>query len=313
MKTIFINNFNFETMKKITQTRVKTRHTLSIALMAITMLASMALTAQVAVTTDGSSADGSAMLDVKSSDKGFLPPRMTTAERDAISSPADGLLIFNTTTDCLNFYAAGYWNKTCGIADVPTVFNPTTGETWMDRNLGATQVATSSTDAAAYGNLYQWGRAAEGHESRTSGQTATNATTATPNGGNAWDGLFITDNSSPYDWLTPQDNTLWQRVGGTNNPCPNGFRLPTDTEWEAERLSWDSNNAAGAFGSPLKLTLGGYRNRFNGSFGSVGSYGIYWSSSISGTEAGGLGFSSSDAGMDSSERASGISVRCIKD
>jgi len=39
-----------------------------------------------------------------------------------------------------------------------------TGKIWMDRNLGASQVATSSTDAAAYGDLYQWGRAADGHE-----------------------------------------------------------------------------------------------------------------------------------------------------
>ena len=32
-----------------------------------------------------------------------------------------------------------------------------TGKIWMDKNLGATQVATSSTDAASYGDLYQWG------------------------------------------------------------------------------------------------------------------------------------------------------------
>ncbi|MDO5968527.1 hypothetical protein Q4Q35_01790, partial [Flavivirga aquimarina] len=46
-----------------------------------------------------------------------------------------------------------------------------TGKIWMDRNLGASQVATSSNDADAYGDLYQWGRAADGHESRTSSTT----------------------------------------------------------------------------------------------------------------------------------------------
>ena len=84
-----------------------------------------------------------------------------------------------------------------GTPPTPNVTNPTTGKIWMDRNLGASQVATSSTDANAYGDLYQWGRAADGHESRTSATTSTNATSAVPNDGNAWDGFFITEGSSP--------------------------------------------------------------------------------------------------------------------
>jgi hypothetical protein len=42
-----------------------------------------------------------------------------------------------------------------------------TGKVWLDRNLGARQVCTSSTDAACFGDLYQWGRAKDGHESGT--------------------------------------------------------------------------------------------------------------------------------------------------
>jgi len=51
---------------------------------------------QVAINTDGSQPDASAMLDVKSTTQGFLPPRMTTTQRDAISSAATGLIIYNT-------------------------------------------------------------------------------------------------------------------------------------------------------------------------------------------------------------------------
>lgn len=191
----------------------------------------------------------------------------------------------------------------------PNVTNPTTGEIWMDRNLGASQVATSSTDAAAYGDLYQWGRAADGHESRTSGTTSTLATSDTPGHGN-----FITNgSSSPYDWRNPQNDNLWQGVSGTNNPCPSGYRLPTEAEWEAERTSWSSNDEAGAFASPLKLPVAGYRSHHDGMLMNVGSSGSYWSSTVNGTGARRLMFGRGGAGMFSYGRALGYSVRCLKD
>ena len=195
-----------------------------------------------------------------------------------------------------------------GTPPTPNVTNPTTGEIWMDRNLGASQVATSSTDAAAYGDLYQWGRAADGHESRTSGTTSTLATSDTPGHGN-----FITNGSSPYDWRNPQNDNLWQGVSGTNNPCPSGYRLPTEAEWEAERTSWSSNNEAGAFASPLKLPVAGIRNYSDGTLINVGSSGYYWSSTVNGAYARNLVFFSSNAFMSSDYRAFGFSVRCLKD
>lgn len=62
------------------------------------------LNAQVSINTSGSSPDNSAMLDVQSTDKGMLIPRMTTAQRTAIASPATGLLVFDETT-------GGFWFK----------------------------------------------------------------------------------------------------------------------------------------------------------------------------------------------------------
>jgi len=60
------------------------------------LLFSNAMFAQVAINSDASLPDNSAMLDVKSTTKGMLVPRMTAAQRDAISNPAKGLLIFCT-------------------------------------------------------------------------------------------------------------------------------------------------------------------------------------------------------------------------
>ncbi|MCZ2338180.1 MAG: hypothetical protein LC127_08250, partial [Chitinophagales bacterium] len=52
----------------------------------------------------------SAKLDITSTTKGFLPPRMTTTQRDAISSPAAGLMIYNTTTNKHQGYNGSTWN-----------------------------------------------------------------------------------------------------------------------------------------------------------------------------------------------------------
>lgn len=76
---------------------------------AMLMLFSSAMFAQVSINTDNSAADASAMLDVKSTIKGFLPPRLTTAQRDLISSPATGLTIYNTTKNCNETYNGSSW------------------------------------------------------------------------------------------------------------------------------------------------------------------------------------------------------------
>jgi uncharacterized protein (TIGR02145 family) len=189
------------------------------------------------------------------------------------------------------------------------VTNPTTGDTWMDRNLGADQVATSSTDQAAYGDLYQWGRFADGHQCRTSPTTSTLSSTDQPGHGD-----FITSNSGAnWDWRSPQNTNLWQGVNGVNNPCPNGYRLPTAAEWENERASWTSSNAAGAFDSPLKFSMGGFRYYHNASIDYVGESGNYWSSNAGTENSYFFFFTPWSDGSAAYFRAYGFSVRCIKD
>jgi len=186
-----------------------------------------------------------------------------------------------------------------------TVYNSNTGKFWMDRNLGASQVATSSTDETSYGDLYQWGRGADGHQLRSSGTTTIISDSDTP--GHA--DFIIGDG----DWRWPHNDDLWQGVNGVNNPCPDGFRIPTIAELNAERLTWSTKNAAGAFASPLKLPVAGYRSYTDGSLISVSSGGGYWSSTVSGISTSHLDFSSSSASTSVVPRGFGFSVRCIKD
>ena len=219
----------------------------------------------------------------------------------------------------------------CGASSVTFTYNGSevtygivvgaNGKCWLDRNLGASQVATSSTDELAYGDLFQWGRGDDGHQVRISPVYNTGlASTPLTYQGNDWDGKFIGNSiNHPLDWLTAQNDDLWQGENGVNNPCPAGYRLPTEAEFTAERLSWSSNNSTGAFASPLKLSVAGFRYLNGSSFGFVGSYGSYWSSTVIRMEdnmllSRYLFFDDShDAGEYFEYRAAGYSVRCIKD
>jgi uncharacterized protein (TIGR02145 family) len=205
-------------------------------------------------------------------------------------------------------YPAGSVFCASGPTVIVDVTNPTTGKIWMDRNLGASQIASSSTDTNSYGDLYQWGRRSDGHQCRYSDTTFTLSSTDQPAHGS-----FILAPNSPYNWGSLQNNNLWQGVNGVNNPCPSGYRLPTSMELDAERASWSQNNSAGAFASPLKLPVAGRRFYSNGSLNSVGSNGRYWSSTVNGIFAVNLNFISSNDYMNDSNRAHGLSVRCLKD
>jgi uncharacterized protein (TIGR02145 family) len=214
-----------------------------------------------------------------------------------------------------------------GVPNICNLSNPTaivdvtngaTGKTWMDRNLGANRAATSSTDVESYGSLYQWGRGSDGHQCvnryagdgvTTSANTALDATVSTDTPPH---GDFILTNAGINDWRSPQNNNLWQGTGGTNNPCPTGYRLPTESELNAERVSWSSNNSAGAFASPLKFSMAGNRNHSNGLLLNAGSFGFYWSSTVSSTNARNLSFMGFSTAMSTNNRSFGFSVRCIK-
>jgi uncharacterized protein (TIGR02145 family) len=185
-----------------------------------------------------------------------------------------------------------------------------TGRVWLNKNLGASRVAENISDANSFGYLYQWGRKSDGHQLRDS-QLSVNLSASKTSAGNA----FILSENSNRDWLITPDDNLWQGTnGGINNVCPTGFRIPTIEEWKAEIEGWKST---GAYNSPLKLPLAGSRGSIKGEVGPGGNSAFYWSSTPSpyGNTAYGLGFSINDpnGAIGFTARASGASVRCIKE
>ena len=266
----------------------------------------------------------SAILDLTSTNKGFLAPRMTTSQIQAIAGPANGLIVFNTTDEKYYAYRAtsGVWKEiqfgsntfspgnTCGstfivnhtagvVAPVSkavtygTVLTDLSGtdKCWITQNLGADNQATSVDDIteAAAGWYWQFNKQ-QGYKH--------DGTTRTPN--TTW----ITTTSETSDWLV------------ANDPCAlllgTGWRVPTYTEYFNADLNGGWDNVAETYGSVLKLHRAGYI--LNGNLTNIGIYGRNWSSTQWNATVGRhLDFDINSSYMDSADKDYGYSVRCLKD
>jgi hypothetical protein len=112
------------------------RHNILIFLILLIVVPSFA---QVSISPDENPPDPSAMLDVRSTFGGVLMPRMTIAERDAIASPADALMIFNTSSRCFESYnaLAGIWEQVhCFTCPLPEAAGTISGPSGVCDNSG---------------------------------------------------------------------------------------------------------------------------------------------------------------------------------
>jgi len=195
----------------------------------------------------------------------------------------------------------------CGAYDYQTVTNPSTGRTWLNRNLGTDVLPTQEQESSSY--LFQWGRGCDGHQDRNSQTTTVITSNTFPGPGHD---KFVLNWG---DWTSLVNNSLWQGVSGPNNPCPTGFRLPTKAEFDTEIATFSPNTATGAFNSPLKWTRSGWRRNYDGQVWSLDGH--YWTSTIetdgglyvsySMMLTGSLNYTIAD------KRGHGKAVRCIQD
>lgn len=235
----------------------------------------------------------------------------------------------------------GIPDKSFGDGDHDFVYLPIQaedGNLWLTNNLGAEYAninsatfnignkATSSNDQNAYGSLFQWGRPADGHElmnyTSSNQGTRVNPTTTSSisNTSTPIHNNFITNNAVPYDWISPQDNSLWDGANTPNNPCPDGFRLPTQIEWSNYKNASGINTISEAASSHLGISGAGY-TMSNGNIDFTnGDGGFYWAGNSTVIDNGGSPytkawssfFSTSFVNTSANNNVFGFNVRCIQ-
>jgi len=175
------------------------------------------------------------------------------------------------------------------VANVPGE----TSKCWITRNLGASLQATAVSDATEASAGWYWQfNLKQGY--MHDGTTRTPSTT------------WISSINENSNWTSDKD------------PCTlelgTGWRIPTYTEWFNVDANGGWTNWNGPWSSLLKMHAAGYLYSSGGSLSYRGSNGTYWSSiQYSNTDGWILYFHSSDCNMYLNNKASGFSLRCLRD
>ncbi len=296
--------------------------TIVILLLPVFIFLNISIKAQVAINTDGSAPDNSAMLDVKSTAKGVLITRLTQTQIEAITSPANGLVVFCTNDG--KFYAFrqndNEWKE---IAFGTGTISPPCGTPVYDSRDGKSyNTVLIGTQCWMAENL-NIGTMINGSSNQTDNSTIEKY---------CYDNN--TSNCDTYGGLYQWDEMMqYTTQQGTQGICPSGWHIPTDDEWitltnflggvliaggkmkETGTTHWSSPNTGATNESGFTALPGGYRSYASGSFYTLGLYGFFWSSSEhsdSYAMSRRLRHNSADVYRFYYNTGNGYSVRCLK-
>jgi uncharacterized protein (TIGR02145 family) len=158
------------------------------------------------------------LVEISSTTQGFLPPRMSTNERNAIASPATGLVIFNTTTSSLETRKSTGWvSLSESFVALPTIVIG--NQQWMEKNLEVTSYRN--------GELIP----------EVSGPTAW-ATLTT--------GAWCWYDNDPANGAIYGKLYNWYAVADPRGLCPAGWHVPSDAEWTTLGTTLGGTSVAGA-------------------------------------------------------------------
>ncbi|MCC6599076.1 MAG: fibrobacter succinogenes major paralogous domain-containing protein [Crocinitomicaceae bacterium] len=113
------------------------------------------LFAQVVISTTNADPHPSSALDVNFDNRGFLPPRLTSEQRDLINDPAPGLQIYNVETNCINYFNGTSWFEVCGNC-LPGPPQEPTGIQGSNALLAGSSGHIFSVDPVAGATTYLW-------------------------------------------------------------------------------------------------------------------------------------------------------------
>lgn len=262
----------------------------------------------VVVGTANTNPDPSAILDINSTTKGFLPPRLTLAQRNAIQKPAIGLMIWCTDCNEMQVYNGFMWTNTSGTAAV--VKTPAGMQicynTWMYKNLTVRTYRNGDsipvvTDPTAWANLTTGAMCWYNNDSATYNNTY----------GVLYNWYAVNDprGLAPAGWHIPK-NTEWNILSNClgGDAAAGGKMKDVLALWAAPNSG--ATNTSGFSGLP-----GGLRNS-DGSFGNVSVYANWW-----GNEESNPGNSVyrylyyQNANLSNAviSKNAGLSIRCVKD
>ena len=250
--------------------------------------------------------DPSAVLDVTSTTGGFLPPRMTAAQRIAIATPAEGLLVFQTDAKAGFYYIKnGAWT---GLDDAPKYPALTIcSQEWMDKNLDVTHYQNG--DPIPYvPNPTEWA-------ALTTGAWCyfwNNPAMSTPTVGKLYNWYAVNDprGLAPAGWHIPSGNEWF-----TMTTCLGGAAIAGSAMKVIGDFQWGSGNGASTNSSGFSALPGGYRTQ-TGTFPGTMTFGNFWLSQQQNATIASAAFltnSSQSASIGGADKKSGFSVRCIRD
>lgn len=250
----------------------------------------------------------SAELEVYSTSKGFLPPCLTISQRNGISNPAIGLVVFCTECDELEVYNGTTWKNMTGSAAciIPSLPGITIcNQVWMQKNLDVDRYRNGDlipqvTDPSVWSSLTIGAWCYYNND-------AANGTTY----GKLYNWYAVNDprGLAPVGWHVPSDaewTTLTTCLGG--EPVAGG-KLKSTSLWNPPNTG--ATNSSGFAGLP-----GGYRFYNNGSFNEIGDASNWWSSTAYNSSYSwvrGLNYSTLNVFGGYSVKSIGSSVRCVRD
>jgi len=254
--------------------------------------------------------DSSAKLEVSSTAKGFLPPRLTIAQRNAIANPAIGLVIFCSDCDELQVFNGTAWKNMSGSAACVSITFPfikICNQVWMNKNLDVVTYRNGDSIPKVTDNA-AWFALTTGAYCYYNNDSATYAATY----GKLYNWYAVNDprGLAPAGWHVATD-AEWATI----ETCLGGSSVAGGAMKKTGTTHWASPNTGATNSSGFTGFPGGYRN-YTGTFMQSSYYGFWWSSTEFDTSSAMdryLGFDSALFYTSSGVKRFGLSVRCIRD